>query len=63
MEIEHSGFELSMTHVALDDPQVDTGFEEMGGIGMAQGVNGDTFLRTLHQTSHGGKRPGHHFWP
>src|SRR5258706_16475177 len=44
VEIEHSGFELSMAHVALDDAQVDTGFEEMGGIGMAQGVNGDAFF-------------------
>jgi hypothetical protein len=41
VEIDHSGFELGMAHVSLDDPQVDSGFEEMGGIGVAQGVNGD----------------------
>ena len=35
VEIEHGGFELSMAHVTLDDAQVDTGFEEMGGVGMA----------------------------
>ena len=30
MEIEHGGFESSMAHVALDDAQIDAGFEEMG---------------------------------
>jgi hypothetical protein len=34
VEIDHGGFELGMAHVSLDDPQVDSGFEEMGGIGM-----------------------------
>jgi hypothetical protein len=38
VEIEHGGFESSMAHVALDDAQVDTGFQEMGGVGMAQGI-------------------------
>ncbi len=33
-----------MAHVALDDPQVDSGFEEMGGIRMTQGMNGDCLL-------------------
>ncbi len=32
---------MGMAHVALDDPQVDTGFEEMSGIGMTQGMDGD----------------------
>ena len=44
VEIQHGGFEPSMAHVALDDAQVDTGFQEMGGIGMAQGMNGNTFF-------------------
>lgn len=44
VEIEHGGFELSMAHVALDDAQVDTGFEEMGSVGVAQGVNGHAFF-------------------
>ena len=38
VEIEHGGFESSMAHVALDDAQVDAGFQEMGGVGMAQGI-------------------------
>jgi len=38
VEIEHRGFELGMAHVALDDAQVDPGFEEVGGVGVAQGV-------------------------
>jgi hypothetical protein len=27
-----------MAHVALDDAQVDPGFEEVGGVGVAQGI-------------------------
>ena len=30
VEIEHSGFELGMAHVALDDAQVDSGFRGGG---------------------------------
>ncbi len=41
MEIDHGGFELGMAHVSLDDPQVDSSFEKMSGIGMSQGMNGD----------------------
>jgi len=44
VEIKHGGFELSMAHVALDDAQVDTGFEKMGGVGMAQGVDRTPFF-------------------
>jgi hypothetical protein len=44
VEIDHGGFELGMAHVSLDDPQVDAGFEEMSGIGVAQGMNGDSFF-------------------
>ena len=38
VKIEHGGFEASMAHVALDNARVDAGFEEMGGVGVAQGV-------------------------
>lgn len=41
VEIDHGGFELGMAHVTLDDSQIDSGFEKMGGIGMAEGMNGD----------------------
>src|SRR4030042_1504317 len=44
VEIDHGGFELGMAHVSLDDPQVDAGFEEMSGIGVAEGVNGGSFF-------------------
>jgi hypothetical protein len=44
VEIDHGGFELGMAHVSLDDPEVDTGFEKMSGIGMSQGMNGDRFF-------------------
>lgn len=41
VEIDHGGLELGMAHVSLDDPQVDSGFEKMSGIGVAEGMNGD----------------------
>jgi hypothetical protein len=44
VEIEHGGFETGVAEVALDDPQVDAGFEEMGGVGMAQGVDRNAFF-------------------
>jgi hypothetical protein len=44
VEIEHGGFQLGMAHVALDDAQVDSGFEEMGGIGMTKRVYGNTLF-------------------
>ncbi len=34
VQIDHGGFELGMAHVPLDDAQVHSGFEEMGGIGV-----------------------------
>ena len=33
-----------MAHVSLDDPEVDPGFEKMGGIGVAKSVNGDALF-------------------
>ena len=64
VEIEHGGFQSGMAHVALDDAQVDTGFEEMGGVGMAQGVYRNAlFVQRRHPTWHGGRRPGRCFWP
>jgi hypothetical protein len=44
VEIKHGGFEPGMAHVALDDTQIDAGFEEMGGVGMAQGVDRNPFF-------------------
>ena len=44
VKIEHGGFELGMAHVTLDDAQVNSGFEEMGGVGMAQGVYGNSLF-------------------
>ena len=35
VKIEHGGFESSMAHIALDDAQIDAGFQEMSGIGVA----------------------------
>ena len=44
VEIEHGGFETGVAQVALDDAQVDAGFEEMGGIGVAQGMDRNAFF-------------------
>ncbi len=33
-----------MAHVSLDDPEIDSGFEKMRGIGMPQGMDGDGFF-------------------
>jgi len=38
VEIEHGGLESGVAEVALNDAQVDAGFEEMGGVGMAQRI-------------------------
>lgn len=38
MQIDHGGFQLAVTEIALDGPDVDAGFQKMGGIGIAQGV-------------------------
>ena len=35
VEVEHGGFELGMPQVALDEPRIDAGFQQMGGIRMA----------------------------
>ena len=33
-----------MTEIGLDEPQIDAGFEQVGGIGMTQGMNAGIFL-------------------
>ena len=38
VEIEHGGFETGVAQVALNDTQVDAGFEEMSGVRMAQRI-------------------------
>lgn len=47
VEIKHGGFESSMAHVTLDDAQIDTGFKEMSGVGMAQGVDRNSFFANV----------------
>ncbi len=41
VEVEHRGFELGVPQVALDESGVDPGFEQMGSIGMPQGMDSD----------------------
>ena len=41
MQIDHGGFESGVSEVALDEAEVATGFEQMGGVGMPEGRDGD----------------------
>ena len=44
MQIDHGGFKLRVAHVSLNDAQIHPGFEQMGGIRMAQGVHRDALF-------------------
>ena len=44
VEIEHGGLQLGMAHVALDGAQIDAGFEEVGCVGMAKRVYGNSLF-------------------
>jgi len=35
VEVEHGRFELGVPQVALDEPRIHAGFEQMRGVGMA----------------------------
>jgi hypothetical protein len=39
MEIAHGGADMAVAEQALDGVDIDAGFEQMGGEGMAQGVD------------------------
>jgi hypothetical protein len=41
VKIDHRGFELSVPQVTLDEPGIHVRLKEMGGVGMAQGMDGD----------------------
>jgi len=36
---EHGGFEVSMPQIALDEPRIDAGFQQMGGIRMPERIS------------------------
>lgn len=40
VSVDHRGFELGMSQVALDETGIHAGFEQMGGVGMPQGRDG-----------------------
>jgi hypothetical protein len=42
VEGDHRSCELGMASGALDEPGIDPGFQQMGGVGMPQGMDGDT---------------------
>jgi hypothetical protein len=38
MEVDHGSFDVGMAEVFLYNPEIDPGFQEMGSIGMTQGM-------------------------
>lgn len=38
MEIDHRGLQTAVSHVLLDHTQADSGFQQVRGVGMAQGM-------------------------
>lgn len=44
MEIDHGRFESRMAQVLLNHPEIDARFEQMGRIGVSQGMNGHPSL-------------------
>ena len=44
MEIDHGRVETAMTQVLLDSSDIDPGLQQMCGIRMAQGMDGDAFF-------------------
>lgn len=41
VEVDHRGFELGVPQVALDEPGIHAGCEQMGSVGMSQGMDSD----------------------
>ena len=44
MQVDHGRVQTSMSQVLLDATDVDPGLEQVGGIAVTQGVDGDTFF-------------------
>lgn len=40
MQIDHGGFESGVAEVELDESEVNAGFEQMGGVRMPEGMDG-----------------------
>jgi hypothetical protein len=39
VEVQHGGFESRMAHISLNGPEIDTGFEQMRGIAVAERIS------------------------
>lgn len=44
VEIDHGGFEVRVTEISLDDAQVDSCLQQVSGIAVAQGMDGDSLF-------------------
>ena len=44
VQIDHGGVQAVMSQILLDAADIDAGLQQMGGIAMAQGVDGDALF-------------------
>ena len=51
MGVEHGGVGGAVTQVLFNGAQIDAGLQQMSGIGMAQGMDGSSFLDAAFQQS------------
>ena len=60
VEIEHGGVEAAVPEILLDAADVDTGFQEVGGVAVSKSMNGDAlcelklFKNASQSSLHGG---------
>src|SRR4051812_7279855 len=54
MEVDHGGLQRAVPQVLLDQPQVDAGFKQVGGVAVTERVNRDRLaeVELLHHPAH-----------
>ena len=58
MEVDHRGLQRAVAEVLLDQPQVDAGFEQVGGVAVPQRVDRDRLAGTPAPGPPGAWPPG-----
>ena len=58
VQVDHGGGERAVAEILLDAADIDAGLQQVGGVGVAQGVDGDAFL-DLELREHAAQRPLH----
>ena len=51
MSVDRGGGRGGMSQIVLDDAQVKASFQQMGGVGMSEGMNGDLFVNAAFSYS------------